>query len=1631
MVILLKGEIMPRIFNRKYILFYKKFISLSLTFLILFNAATQAFANIEFIPQAIELPEELQTEIQNTVTESVEEVVTEIAEKSAEEEMTPEEFLANLLESLKEATKENSPSEQAQNQEPDQYRKLTKEEYTNLYNEQINNEYRQYYNDIQKKERESLAAFDEEAQKLIQAQEYTFNISLPILNFSLPTFEKKFGEGKTITTLGQNLTLNTSTPSSIEQAMTNLTTRESILNELNDSIAQQKEEYIAEVNAWKEKSLADLRAEKSSLLANIDASYNSYSEEYNTKLREFYTSLMDKIIENFKKTSDMESKKNFVSILFFLTSIKSPEIDRNDFIKGDNKDFIYKFLRNNFSKEGNACASSIKTRYKSNYNYSTVRGIGGSPSARLIFENSDSKESYLHVENQEACDLALSSMLPYANLNGYGYNILNFVRQYYNQPLFGSMLAIAVKSLLLTESSGKQALTQLIDESIRLENQARTGKTSTWNRFLNALDYITFEGIANRLLYDDKFCHHNICSSSNLGIGESNAWEEVAYMLADADRIDLLNKAVDQCEIVSTNNYYQHMECKGIYPFLLGALVSKPEIANRITPLRQLSEIVGSSSNEQDQNQIITQEDAEKNKKLNDAYDITRKHTQGEWIGAILTLQSFIDLYPTDMLRINNLIADTPALNSKNDFHHYDENSDWYKTKVRRFNNKQVIVPIASYADFLIAIRAMGDLVHLGIVFGQKTVTLSKMMSILRSVKGLPNSLYKAEKIAKLLELKKVSPQTFFNFVKFNQKPLVYVTGRMNAIALRAGAESNALVVSVSGRITGVKNEVLIGTREVARPLSNPRGKIAIKTTPLGGSYFVRGAETLRVTETGPTNFREAMVKVRTAIAESPFNPFIKPNTKDVPNLNLEGLTLEVVDKKGNPIKIEKITIEDKVLYVNGEMFKTFKATLPEDQLEIVSNLIKNHNISLGANDFYVKPLWQQAPSGFEKASARWHSNELFNVYDGEKNVIMQLGLNRGYKQDLKLINDLDNSAKLIYVNNALHMQKGTELFRIEGIQGLSLPKTALFNMARDSKVAFLNDLFSMPARADQLPPLRFKKTRSKIFWPYITQALSYSAASTSLMMTMEKEPFNFSPAASVTIGLFLPYIWSFTSPFMVPLVKMWGAKPVLLGSLAFAGVGLGLTIANGYHGNVTNELDEEGRVIPRKDADGNIIEGSFEIRKNSLPTWPLFIASAFTGIASAGVRASSNILIKGYELNRRTLPFSMLFKNVGGMAFTAVPFAANALAKMDNDKFRNKRKDFSVTYPVLLALTAVAAAGIALKMPKMNVPHYKPTKADFLVKPWKLLFTPQIAPYTIGMMGVCSLEGYVYFKGANAFARDTFEEYGYQGETAKFLASLSTAIPQFTLRLLSPRKVYYGYGLLNSVILATTGTLLLALPSDNLSITANTAIGIAAGTALGLGTAQVYQYSQKLVLAQAARMADTPIKDTQTLYSMSNLGLVLPTLYAMSANKRKTNLNESEFEATRNTFYWPLMSYFLGAGAIADAERGFKTFPYVMKNIVKPAIRFSVEGATLNKSINNFNTYFRPTLQQNSQFTPSLLQPASSNFNLQNPLLPPTNNIFVPSEINGNNEINNGENNSEEVIEEIEGEETKQTTNI
>lgn len=1617
------------IYNKRSLVVYKKAICLSLAFILFFELSAQALLPSQMASE--EVSANLKEDLSNAVAEelSPKEFLSDLNE-------TLNKLIAESDESAK--SEEDVPTKKTENQFKKEYEKVVQNKYTE-YIKEVDTRVQEAIEEFDKQAAEEIeyqtTRLVKEANAPAKPQSDLF--AKPTLFDNSPTFitsaitlnkikrDLKARENETTKpetpsfkvnltasstpqlNLGTDFKLNLDTDLTSSKSFAEYQMKEDVkaikqrqldektqkiskaIEDVKAYIEKQRGLYVQEVNDWKMQVIDQLDAEKTKAINDASRQYKRYSADYDKHEAEvraeeitYYKDLIHKTVENFKKTelNDYESQENFINILTVLTSIKGKNLDRNKFIVGEDRQFIRNFLYGKFSGNNlNACQGGNVTTYVNNVNYGSCTQLaagGGSVSAGRMYECQSNKHVEFKLNSEKACHLATSAMLPYANLDGDGYAFTNFIRQYWNAPMFGQVLPMVVKGTLLTNYRGDEALSKFIDDAIAKENTARNSGGGFWD----TMNLFTLEGGTNYFMYDGKYCEHNLCASADTGYDSPNAWEEVAHMLADAGKTNILQKATNQCRIVSdANNTSQHLRCGGIYPFLFGTLLYAPERANSLTPRRPFMEYPGQSMDANGRIETITPEKAKVNKQLNDRQDLLKKYGKGELIASYLIYQTFEDVHPTNKMRMINKVAESKALNPSGYIKGYNKDSVTYSRSLTKYNLKQVVWALASYGDVLIAIVATKDLIRIISVGVLKAVNFVSFMKVLRNFKNIPLSFAKSVKLANALKAKGISVEYVSKVNKLRKVAKAPIKVATSAVIARVGGESQVLIGSVGGRITGVRNGILVGTEEVFRPVSKAYNSSAtFRQTPLGGIYSTHANNLPIVAQKAQSlTVKDVFTKMRNGLvtALSWLNPLVKANKSEI-DINIDKLSLQVFDKKGNPIKVEKITVEDGVLHINGEMFKTFKATLPEEQLQVINRLAAKHHLQFGIEGIYVKPTWKgYKPSFMERFNSKNTVSEMVNVYDETGKVLMQIGLDRAFAPEAALLERLGikelpwkvaratgrltedtHKARLIYMNKGLYLEEGLNLVKVEGLEGFSIPKTAIFNAAKAENGAFLKDLFSMPVKNPAgRASLKFSVTGDKVTPIYLVNMLSYSAASSGLLLTLEQEPFNFTPGQSTIIGLAAPYLTAFTAPLFAPLVSKWGARRFLNISLGTAAAGLGLAVATGYHGQATYQRDEHRRVLT--DAEGNKL---FKTESQLLPAWPLYFTSFLTGLASSGVRASSNVILKGYEVTKATLTKSMLFKNIGGMSFTLIPFAANAFAKgIHSEKLgidiegTGRYKDFSFSYPIILGATLATMGVIRLRMPRMAVPGYQFAKADF-VRPWNLLTNPKIWPYVGGMTLACSLEGYVLFKGVSTFAREMWqdphrtpdypEDDFLERENAKFLGAFSTALPQILLRGFSPRKAFYGRGLFNSALLATAGTAMLLLPSDDKSMGANIGLGIASGFMVGLGTANVFQYSQKLIIAQADLLKTIPNarRDAQILYSMSNLGLAIPFFFGQDATLRKEQLGETEFDATRHTFHWPLLCYALGMGMIAGAEKNIITnaiFTKPMKYFIKPVL--------------------------------------------------------------------------------------------
>ena len=260
--------------------------------------------------------------------------------------------------------------------------------------------------------------------------------------------------------------------------------------------------------------------------------------------------------------------------------------------------------------------------------------------------------------------------------------------------------------------------------------------------------------------------------------------------------------------------------------------------------------------------------------------------------------------------------------------------------------------------------------------------------------------------------------------------------------------------------------------------------------------------------------------------------------------------------------------------------------------------------------------------------------------------------------------------------------------------------------------------------------------------------------------------------------------------------------------------------------------------------------------------------------------------------------------------------------------------------------------------------------------------------PYVAGMTLMNSLEGYVYFKGLQAWDRNQWEKTGASGSSAKFLGSLSVAIPQLIWRSSGSmgkalfgkagwtktwgRKGAWGKGVTNSAALAVGGALLFANSDEDDFMS-----GVLSGLMLGAGTANIFQYNQKLLLKSvssynsslsgAAKAAMIDEKAAMAAYSAGNFGFALPVVPAIFAGElrkgdpERGQAGESEITATKHTAQIPLIAYLSGLGMITLAELNqLVRTGAVLKTsfqVLKPAVAATVLGGNAALLIKQINT--------------------------------------------------------------------------
>lgn len=650
---------------------------------------------------------------------------------------------------------------------------------------------------------------------------------------------------------------------------------------------------------------------------------------------------------------------------------------------------------------------------------------------------------------------------------------------------------------------------------------------------------------------------------------------------------------------------------------------------------------------------------------------------------------------------------------------------------------------------------------------------------------------------------------------------------------------------------------------------------------------------------------------------------------------------------------------------IDGDLFKTFKATMEPKDITKYSSLLegiiadlektlslnkekilyyKNNVSILSAEELlehekfnnlakYLDMLKQkryvtlrlrnQPFSVAEKWRLHKKGYEVVPLYNTDGNIVANVSLDMALKNSIGLSQTIKSGNRLLLKDNKIFI--GGKPLEVN----IGAPKEVITLMAKSG------------AKAEDMSFLTLIKKPSKM-WPlFFNNMLSLSAGATSLNMSLSQAPFNnpndphYIPQPiifGVSVGF--PYAFSLLSPMAAPFVKRFGAANVQTTALVIGGGGMAYAAFNKYNGFASKKKDAFGKVI--------YDENGHTMTADEAPSYkPLVIASLASGVSSSLTRASLNAAIHRYQTTKASMTLSMLAKNVGSLSMVLLPWGAQAVWGKNN-------VDFSFSYPALgvLALLGIVAmkgfipSSVAREFGYKIMPR-KTTKLprlrDFgdatkeIFKPFSLFASAKIMPYYLSYLSFGATESFVFFKTYNSFRRDSVENYMSDHTNSsknfnKLLASVLVTLPSAGVRFFVKRKTTFSKGIFNSILLTTAGTIGLMLPSENFSNRTNIAIGILSGTLVGFGTANMYQYLQKTMIASVediaakgvlplARKFDGVTGLTTTaisFYSGAYIGSFIPYGYSLVSEK-KLQAGATDFEANQSVLPLALGVYGLG----------------------------------------------------------------------------------------------------------------------
>nr|MCR5504628.1 hypothetical protein [Elusimicrobiaceae bacterium] len=468
----------------------------------------------------------------------------------------------------------------------------------------------------------------------------------------------------------------------------------------------------------------------------------------------------------------------------------------------------------------------------------------------------------------------------------------------------------------------------------------------------------------------------------------------------------------------------------------------------------------------------------------------------------------------------------------------------------------------------------------------------------------------------------------------------------------------------------------------------------------------------------------------------------------------------------------------------------------------------------------------------------------------------------------------------------------------------LLLPKYQLKNYLKFTKGADLTN----PIKISLL------NGRNKIAALNLTQALSFSAASTGLAGYLTLIYPELSAGEISLISVVIPYCLSAFTPFVSPIVKKFGASKVLKTSMALSAASLIIPMHAGFTG--VNGIQEDN---------------PFE---KPSPYW-LYPSAMMIALAAILTRGSFSPLIQSIGGGSGTLK-AVAFKSVSGFLFVIPPMVGAALDYLKPQYFKNQDGsfylddngekvqkhwlDFSVSYPFMFVL----AGGALYKLQKsqFNVRIGKEIGykvggikgfANEVSSSYKVLFGKEARNLTMASMLLAGVEGSLLYNYSVSKSNEYFTQHVNTEALIPFLAILGVNVPAFFARFYSKPYLKFmgGDNLLGyrnmttmSIGLAGTGAYLMMNRDDDFSFAAGMVL-----TSIGCSqlTSSILRYGH-VKFAKELKMPSHVVTSWDVSYPTTLFGLsIIPFTFSKLADASisgVTTENKAQKRSLKNTAY-------------------------------------------------------------------------------------------------------------------------------